>query len=534
MPSPFESNALKSFEAEAVVPFVPVPFVPVPEAALDELDMLPVVLLSAVLLPVSDEFIPDEFVPEFMSVEEPVVSLFILLFIEPLTPEEVLPVADEPPPEEPLFPVLPPEPAAIAGAARTTVNAVIMMSFLISMIVSFRDYVCFFSLTRCDDYCSFITTIHKMVTILHKCASLGIFRSHSSFKKYAVNSAHRRGNVMSAAKQQNYTHITPIEKFSMDRNLAMEAVRVTEAAALAASRLVGHGNEKAADAAAVDAMREALNSLEIRGTVVIGEGERDEAPMLYIGEEVGVGGPEIDIALDPLEGTTITAKGGQNALAVMAMADKGSFLNAPDTYMQKIAVGPGYPDNILDLDAPPQDILKKLAKTKEARVEDLLVCILDRPRHDHLIAAVRAAGARIALIQDGDVSGVIATTDPDSGIDLYIGTGGAPEGVLAAAALQCTGGQMLGRLVFRNKDEIARAEKWKITDLNRIYTLDDLAAPRNVMFAATGVTDGAMLKGVRRRPGGATTHSIVMRSKSGTIRKIEAEHNFMRKSGLDH
>lgn len=338
---------------------------------------------------------------------------------------------------------------------------------------------------------------------------------------------------MAATKQQNYMHITPSEAFSMDRNLALEAVRVTEAAALAASRLVGRGDEKGADAAAVDAMREALNSLEIRGTVVIGEGERDEAPMLYIGEKVGSGGPEIDIALDPLEGTTITAKGGQNALAVMAMADKGSFLNAPDTYMQKMAIGPGLPASILDLDAPPQEILKRLAKAKQARVEDLLVCILDRPRHDALIAAVRGAGARIAFIQDGDVSGVIATTDPDSGIDIYMGTGGAPEGVLAAAALQCTGGQMLGRLIFRNKDEIARAEKWNISDLNRIYALDDLAKPHNVMFAATGVTDGAMLKGVRRRPGGATTHSIVMRSKSGTVRRIEATHNFIRKSGLD-
>ena len=320
------------------------------------------------------------------------------------------------------------------------------------------------------------------------------------------------------------------EEFSMDRNLALEAVRVTEAAALAASRTVGRGDEKAADAAAVDAMREALNTLDIRGTVVIGEGERDEAPMLYIGEQVGSGtGPEIDIALDPLEGTTITAKGGQNALAVMAMADKGSFLNAPDTYMEKMAIGPGLPDNILDLDAPPQEVLKRLAKAKNARVEDLLVCILDRPRHEDMIRAVREAGARIAFIQDGDVSGVIATAMGDSGIDIYMGTGGAPEGVLAAAALQCTGGQMLGRLVFRNSDEIARGEKWGITDFKKIYTTNDLARPQNVMFAATGVTDGAMLKGVRRRPGGATTHSIVMRSKSGTIRRIEADHNFMRK-----
>ncbi|HEY8189332.1 MAG TPA: class II fructose-bisphosphatase [Micavibrio sp.] len=335
------------------------------------------------------------------------------------------------------------------------------------------------------------------------------------------------------ASAKHYTHIRPLEGFSMDRNLAMEAVRVTEAAALAASRLIGRGDEDAADAAAVDAMREALNSLDIRGTVVIGEGERDEAPMLYIGEQVGSGeGPEIDIALDPLEGTTITAKGGQNALAVMAMADKGSFLNAPDTYMEKMAIGPGLPEGILDLDAPPRDILNRLAKAKGGRVEDLLVCILDRPRHEDMVKAVREAGARIAFIQDGDVSGVIATAMGDSGIDIYMGTGGAPEGVLAAAALQCTGGQMLGRLVFRNKDEIARGEKWGITDFKKIYAMDDLAKPHNVMFAATGVTDGAMLKGVRRFPGAAETHSIVMRSKSGTIRKIEASHNFMRKTGM--
>lgn len=323
----------------------------------------------------------------------------------------------------------------------------------------------------------------------------------------------------------------PQEIFTMDRNLAMEAVRVTEAAALAASRTVGRGDEEAADAAAVDAMREALNTLDIRGTVVIGEGERDEAPMLYIGEQVGNGtGAEIDIALDPLEGTTITAKGGQNALAVIAMADKGSFLNAPDTYMEKIAVGPGLPHNFLDLDAPPGEMLAKLAEAKGSRVEDLLVCVLDRPRHEDLVMAVRKAGARIAFIQDGDVSGVIATSMGDSGIDIYMGTGGAPEGVLAAAALQCTGGQMLGRLVFRNNDEIARGEKWGIRDFKKIYTLDELAKPQNVMFAATGVTDGAMLRGVRRFRGGAKTHSIVMRSKSGTIRLIEASHNFMRKS----
>ena len=341
---------------------------------------------------------------------------------------------------------------------------------------------------------------------------------------------------MSADKNisQDYTHITPHDEgFSMDRNLALEAVRVTEAAALAASRQVGRGDEKEADREAVDAMREALNSLQISGTVVIGEGERDEAPMLYIGEEVGAGGPEIDIALDPLEGTTITAKGGQNALAVIAMTDKGGFLNAPDVYMEKLAVGPEIPASVLDLDAPIDDVLEKIATAKSARVEDLLVCVLDRPRHAEIIRTVREAGARIQLIQDGDVSAVIATTEGDSGIDVYVGTGGAPEGVLAAAALQCTGGHMLGRLVFRNDEEIARAERWGIQDLKKVYSTNELAKSDNVMFAATGVTDGTMLKGVRRSPGNAVTHSIVMRSKSGTVRRIEAEHNFNRKTGFE-
>lgn len=324
--------------------------------------------------------------------------------------------------------------------------------------------------------------------------------------------------------------MSPEELFSMDRNLALEAVRVTEAAALAASRTVGRGDEKAADKAAVDAMREALNSLSICGRVVIGEGERDEAPMLYIGEEVGNRqGPKVDVALDPLEGTTITAKGGQNALAVLALADEGGFLNAPDTYMQKLAVGPGVDEKLLDLDAPIGDVLIKIAKQKGARCDDLLVCILDRPRHEQLIHDVRAAGARISLIQDGDVSAVIAASEPDSGIDVYVGTGGAPEGVLAAAALQCTGGKMLGRLVFRHEAEKERAEKWGIRDLDKIYTTNELASPGNVMFAATGVTNGAMLPGVRRYAGGAVTHSIVMRSKSGTIRRIEATHNFEKK-----
>lgn len=319
----------------------------------------------------------------------------------------------------------------------------------------------------------------------------------------------------------------------MDRNLALEVVRVTEAAALAASKLVGRGDKDGADQAAVDAMRDALNSLNIRGRVVIGEGERDEAPMLYIGEDVGTGqGPEIDIALDPLEGTDITARGGPNALAVVAMTDKGGFLNAPDTYMEKIAVGPGVDPNILDLDAPIGDVLKKLAKEKGGRIEDLTVCILERPRHDAMIAAVRKAGARINLIGDGDVSAVIATTDPETGIDLYVGSGGAPEGVLAAAALQCIGGAMLGRLIFRSEDEKERATRWGITDFKRIYKTSDLAKGDNVMFAATGVTDGTMLRGVRRYAGGAKTSSLVMRSKSGTIRRIEATHDFTRKDWL--
>jgi len=323
------------------------------------------------------------------------------------------------------------------------------------------------------------------------------------------------------------------EAFSMDRNLALEVVRVTEAAALAASLQLGRGDEKAADQAAVDAMRSALNSLHIQGRVVIGEGERDEAPMLYIGEEVGKGkGPKIDIALDPLEGTTITAKGGPNALAVIAMSEEGGFLNAPDVYMQKIAVGNGLPANFLDIDEPMSSFLPRLAKAKGANVEELLICILDRPRHEDLIRDVRLAGARIILIPDGDVSGVIATTNPESGVDAYIGTGGAPEGVLAAAALQCVGGQMKGRLLFRNDDERARGERWGISDFGKVYDMDDMAYGPNVMFAATGVTDGAMLKGVRRYPGGAETHSVIMRSKSGTVRHIRAEHNFRRKTGF--
>ena len=314
-----------------------------------------------------------------------------------------------------------------------------------------------------------------------------------------------------------------------DRNLALEAVRVTEAAALSASRLMGRGDEKAADQAAVDAMRTALNGLSIEGTVVIGEGERDEAPMLFIGERVGKGdGPKIDIALDPLEGTTITAKGGSNALAVIAMAEQGGFLNAPDVYMEKIAIGAGLGE-VVDLDESPAANLKSLARAKHADLSDLVVCILDRPRHAELIAKVREAGARIMLISDGDVSGVIATSRPESGIDMYMGSGGAPEGVLAAAALRCIGGHMQGRLVFRNDDERGRARRLGIKDFNRKYGLLDLAKG-DVMFAATGVTNGTMLQGVRRVPGGAVTHSMVMRSKSGTVRVIEAQHNFQRKT----
>jgi fructose-1,6-bisphosphatase II / sedoheptulose-1,7-bisphosphatase len=319
---------------------------------------------------------------------------------------------------------------------------------------------------------------------------------------------------------------------AMDRNLALEVVRVTEAAALAASRLMGRGDEKAADQAAVTAMRQALNGLSIDGTVVIGEGERDEAPMLYIGEKVGLGGPAIDIALDPLEGTTITAKGGTNAMAVIAMAEKGGFLHAPDVYMDKIAVGGGLPEGVVDLDASPGENLKNLAKAKKVDVADLVACILDRPRHQELIAKVREAGARIVLISDGDVAGVMATSQPESGIDIYMGQGGSPEGVLAAAALRCIGGQMQGRLVFRNEDEKARATKAGITDLNRKYSMLDLAIG-DVMFAATGVTDGTLLRGVRRTRDGGRTHSMVMRSKTGTVRFIEARHDFTRKSGYD-
>lgn len=340
----------------------------------------------------------------------------------------------------------------------------------------------------------------------------------------------QQASLKTASEESHMADNRLHEKLTLDRNLALELVRVTEAAALSASLLMGRGDEKAADQAAVDAMRNALNALAIDGTVVIGEGERDEAPMLYIGEKVGAGGPAMDIALDPLEGTTITAKGGPNALAVVALAEKGGFLNAPDVYMNKIAIGGGLPEGVVDLDATPAENLKALAKIKGVDVSDIVACILDRPRHEELIARVREAGARIMLISDGDVSGVIATSEPGSGVDIYMGSGGAPEGVLAAAALRCLGGFIQGRLLFRNEDEKLRAAKWGVQDLSRKYGMDDMAKG-DVMFAATGVTDGAMLKGVRRFAGGAHTHSVIMRSKTGTVRRIEATHNFTRKSG---
>ena len=322
----------------------------------------------------------------------------------------------------------------------------------------------------------------------------------------------------------------PAQAEFQDRMLSLGLARVSEAAALASARLVGHGDEKAADQAAVNAMREQLNMLDIAGVVVIGEGERDEAPMLYIGEKVGRGsGPKIDIALDPLEGTTITAKGGTNAMAVIAMAEEGNFLNAPDVYMDKIGVGGGLPKDVVDIDNSPAENLASLAEAKGKHINDIVACILDRPRHAELIKAVRDAGARIQLISDGDVSGVMATAQPDSGIDIYLGSGGAPEGVLAAAALRCIGGQFQGRLLFRNNDERARAAKWGIEDLDRKYDLLDLAKG-DVMFAATGVTDGTMLHGVRIFGAAAETHSMVMRSKTGTVRIIEAQHNFDRKT----
>lgn len=314
----------------------------------------------------------------------------------------------------------------------------------------------------------------------------------------------------------------------MDRNLALEMVRVTEAAALASARLMGRGDEKAADLAAVNAMRRALNDIQFDGTVVIGEGERDEAPMLYIGETVGHGdGIEVDIALDPLEGTTICAKGTNNALSVIAIGEKGKFLHAPDVYMEKIAVGPTA-KGLIDLRKSPTENLQAVAKAKGVDIERLTVTILDRPRHEQLISEVRKAGARIRLIGDGDVSAALATCWKPAGVDLLLGIGGAPEGVIAAAALRCVGGDIQGRLVFRNEEEKARARKMGISDFNKVYNIDELAGG-HVMFCATGVTDGDFLKGVRFFHGGAETHSVVTRSQSGTIRFIRALHHFDRK-----
>ncbi|MEX0342158.1 MAG: class II fructose-bisphosphatase [Erythrobacter sp.] len=314
----------------------------------------------------------------------------------------------------------------------------------------------------------------------------------------------------------------------LDRVLVLEMVRVTEAAAVAASKLIGRGDEKAADAAAVEAMRKAFDTLYMDGTVVIGEGERDEAPMLFIGEKVGGApgrGPKIDIALDPLEGTTITAKAGPNALAVLAAAEEGCLLNAPDVYMEKLAVGPGYPEGIIDLAKSPTENVKAVAAAKGVEPGDIIVCVLDRPRHAELIAELRSLGCGVVLIGDGDVAGVIAVTDEDTTIDMYMGQGGAPEGVLAAAALRCVGGQFNGRLVFRNDDEKSRAAKWGIEDLDRIYTRDDLVKG-DCIFAATGVTSGSLLEGVKYLRGGRmTTESVVMRASSGTVRWIRGEHS---------
>lgn len=319
---------------------------------------------------------------------------------------------------------------------------------------------------------------------------------------------------------------------ALDRLLVLEMVRVTEAAAIAASRLVGRGDEKAADAAAGEAMRRAFDTLHMDGTIIIGEGDRDDTPLLYVGEKVGsaIGaGPRIDIALDPLEGTTIAAKAAPNALAVLAIAEEGGLFNAPDIYMDKLAVGPGYPDGIIDLDRSVEDNVTAVAAAKGVDPHEIIVCVLDRPRHEKLIGRLRAIGCGIMLIPDGDIAGVIATKDPETGIDIYMGSGGAPEGILACAALRCVGGQFKGRLLFRNEDDKARARKSGITDLDRVYDLHDLAKG-DCIFAATGVTDGSLLAGVKRLPGGRIkTESVVMRASTGTVRWISGEHRTDRK-----
>ncbi|RMB05032.1 class II fructose-bisphosphatase [Eilatimonas milleporae] len=314
-----------------------------------------------------------------------------------------------------------------------------------------------------------------------------------------------------------------MSKQDLDRRLVLEMVRVTEAAAIAVAPHIGRGDEKAADAAAVEAMRRTLGDLPIDGTVVIGEGERDEAPMLFIGEKVGSGGVAVDIALDPLEGTTICAKAMQNSLAVIAIAEAGGLLNAPDVYMDKIAVGGDLPDGVIDLDNSPADNVAAVAAATGKAVEDIMVCVLDRPRHAALIKDLRNVGCGICLIGDGDIAGVIATTEAATGIDIYMGSGGAPEGVLAAAALRCIGGQIQGRLLFRNDDERSRAAKWGIEDLNRKYSLTDMVS-KNVIFSATGVTDGSMLQGVHHTKDGISTDTLVMRSETRTVRRIKTLH----------
>lgn len=320
---------------------------------------------------------------------------------------------------------------------------------------------------------------------------------------------------------------------SLDRQLTMELGRVTEAAAVAAATLRGRGDEKAADQAAVDAMRRELNFLPINGVVRIGEGERDEAPMLYIGEKVGTGkGPKLDVALDPLEGTTICAKNTPNSLAVIALARTGNLLYAPDVYMDKIAIGPGFAKGVIDLDAPPADNIKALAKAKGVKPSDIRACVLDRPRHAAIIEEIRSTGASIRLIGDGDVAGVIHTTDPDeTGVDIYIGTGGAPEGVLAAAALRCTGGQMYGRLIIKNEEQRERAISMGIKDPTQIFSMEEMAKG-DVLFAATGVTDGNMLRGVRFNRNNIVTDTVVMRSSTGTIRYIKGVHSDISKFHL--
>ena len=344
----------------------------------------------------------------------------------------------------------------------------------------------------------------------------------------------RKGKHMNKERRDNVPSITVQADLALERVLTLELVRVTERAAVSAARLSGRGNEKAADQAAVDAMRRELNKLPIDGTIVIGEGERDEAPMLFIGETVGnKHGPKVDIAVDPLEGTTLCAKNMPGAIATMAMAEGGTLLNAPDVYMEKIAIGPGYPIGLVDLDAPAEENIRRLAKAKGVQPSDITALILDRPRHADLIASVRKVGAAVRLITDGDVAGVIHTADPaDTGIDIYIGVGGAPEGVLAAAALRCIGGQMQCRLVLDTQEKRERAAKMGIKDPRKKYEIADMVQG-DCLFAATGVTDGALLDGVRFRKNVIETETVVMRSVTGTVRWIRAEHRQREKFYLD-